>query len=138
MIPRHPALSVELRSEADDLRRYACELKAAGDAAGACAVRDKSMHVEGWVDHVVELEESAASFAVVLDELDLRDVDKLALAVDTMRAEYDVELRPVFPASSCVDVAEVPAAGKRALASFVGPLGEVRRMVEAAAARGVA
>lgn len=343
MIPRHPALSVELRSEADDLRRYACELEAAGDAAGASAVRDQSMHVEGWVDHVVELEESAASVAVVLDELDLRDVDKLALAVntmraesegiaellveifppvrhvtgrvitepakfatlstvrdrvdtlcealeldkyagidaaiaevekrskasralrehvleleevvtrevradaldriaelerdnatlraelearpsskasadsalksrkaawldevldrcpiprdvtedvfallerddaewaerfpllgslaaalalhlrsstdaapveakapdvdkltldvDTMRAEYDVELRPVFPASSSVDVAEVPAAGKRVLASFVGPLGEVRRMVEAAAARGVA
>jgi hypothetical protein len=65
-------------------------------------------------------------------------VDKLTLAVDTIRAEYDVELRPVFPASSCVDVAEVPAAGKRVLASFVGPLGEVRRMVEAAAARGVA
>ena len=97
MIPRYPALSVELRSEADDLRRYAREFEAAGDAAGASAVRDQSMHVQ-----------------------------------------YDVELRPVFPASSCVDVAEVPAAGKRALASFVGPLGEVRRMVEAAAARGVA
>ena len=89
MIPRYPALSVELRSEADDLRRYARELEASGDAAGASAVRDQSMHVEGWVNHVVELEESAASVAVVLDELDLRDVDKLALTFDTFRVESE-------------------------------------------------
>jgi hypothetical protein len=56
----------------------------------------------------------------------------------SVNALDDVELRPVFPASSSVDVAEVPAAGKRVLASFIGPLGKVRRMVEAAAARGVA
>lgn len=89
MIPRHPTLSVELRSEADDLRRYARELEASGDAAGASAVRDQSMHVKGWVDQIVELEESAVAVAAVLDELDLRDVDKLTLAVDTMRAESE-------------------------------------------------
>ena len=67
MIPRHPDLSVELRNEADDLRRYARELDASGDAEGAAAVRDQSMHVDEWVDAVVELEADSAELRELLE-----------------------------------------------------------------------
>lgn len=67
MIPRHPALAVELRNEADDLRRYARELDASGDAEGAAAVRNQSMHVDEWVDAVVELEADSAELRELLE-----------------------------------------------------------------------
>lgn len=90
MIPRHPALSVELRNEADDLRRYARELDASGDAESAAAVRDQSMHVEEWVDVVVELEADSAELRELLELVDGADTPgKLASRIAELESEAE-------------------------------------------------
>ncbi len=86
---RHPALSLELADEARDLRNYAQELLVSGDAAGAVEVRSQAMHLDGWVDHVKELEGEAQTLASILDDLKCPSVDNLQLVVDTMRAESE-------------------------------------------------
>lgn len=92
---RHPALSIELEGEARDLRRYSRELAAAGDADQAAAILDQASHVDGWREHVAELEAEAKTLAGVLDNVELDNVDKLAARFWEMSAECE-EIREIL------------------------------------------
>jgi hypothetical protein len=92
MMIRHPALSVELEGEARDLRRYSRELAAAGDADQAAVILDQASHVDGWREHVAELEADAKTLAGVLDNVELDNVDKLAAKFWEMSAECEETL----------------------------------------------
>jgi len=87
---RHPALSVELEGEARDLRRYSRELAAAGDADQAAVILDQASHVDGWREHVAELEADAKTLAGILDNVELDNVDKLAAKFWEMSAECEM------------------------------------------------
>jgi hypothetical protein len=100
MMIRHPALSIELEGEARDLRRYSRELAAAGDADQAAVILDQASHVDGWREHVAELEADAKTLAGILDNVELDNVDKLAARFWEMSAECEAVpelLADLFP-----------------------------------------